>query len=84
MGTESVKKANDTIMEGVQCLNSFLLRPNSDCVEFKKGKNIAKNKKLRFAKNIFIFACSRVGYCSGGQYGSEKPCGEGVLAKKSF
>ena len=51
----------------------------------KNGEKRAKNEKLRFAKiTIFFFACSRVGHCSGGQYGSEKPCGKGVLAKKIF
>ena len=51
----------------------------------KKMEKRAKNEKSRFAKNnFFIFACSRVGHYSGGQYGSEKPCGEGVLAKNIF
>ena len=45
----------------------------------KKGGKRAKNKKLRF-----VLACSRVGNVSGGQYGPEKLCGEGVLAKIVF
>ena len=50
----------------------------------KRGKR-AKNENLHFAKKtFFIFARLPVGHCSGGQYGSVKPCGEGVLAKKIF
>ena len=45
MGTMGVKEANDTIMEGAQCLNALL----------KKEKKRAKNEKLRFAKNTFLF-----------------------------
>ena len=45
----------------------------------------AKNEKLLFAKKyFFILACSRDGNVSGGQYGPEKPCGEGVLDKIFF
>ena len=50
-----VGEANDTIMGGVQCLNSLLLHPNSDCVEFKKMEKRAKNENSRFAKNTFAF-----------------------------
>ena len=35
-------------------------------------------------KNFFIFACSWLVHSSGGQYGSEKSRGVGVLAKKFF
>ena len=40
--------------------------------------------KFRLQKKLFFFACSRVVNFSGGQYGSEKPCVEGVLGKKIF
>ena len=41
-GTVGVGEVNDTIMGGVQCLNSILLHPNSDSVELKKRKIRAK------------------------------------------
>ena len=50
----------------------------------KRGKKEKKIKNCVLQKKLFFFACSRVGHCSGGQCGSEKSCGEGVLAKKNF
>ena len=67
-------------------LKLIFVAPKFRLRELKKGEKRAKNEKLRFAikKLFFFFACSRVGHHSGGQYGSEKSCGEGVLAKKIF
>ena len=50
----------------------------------KRGKKEHKMKNCVLQKKLFFFACSRVGHCFGGQYGSEKSYGEGVLAKKNF
>ena len=50
----------------------------------KNGKKEQKMKNRVLQKKLFSFACSRTGHYSGGQYGSEKSCGEVVLAKKIF
>ena len=50
----------------------------------RQNETEAKCRHGAFYLADFIFACSRVGNGSGRQYGSEKSCGEGVLAKKIF
>ena len=78
VGTVGVEEANDTIMIPYTHFYSTQIQIASS---LKIGQKRAKND---CKKNFFIFACSRVGHCYGRQYGSEKSCGEGVLAKKVF
>ena len=53
MGPGVVEEANDTIMGGVQCLNSLLLAPKSDCVEINRREKRVKNEKTRIKKDIY-------------------------------
>ena len=50
----------------------------------KREKKSKKEKSAFCKKNFFSFACSQVGHSSGGQYGSKKSCGKGVIDKKFF
>ena len=66
-------------------LKLIFVAPKFRLSRVQNGEKRAKNEKLHLAKKkIFIFASLRVGHCFGGQYGSEKTCGEGVLAKNFF
>ena len=52
MGTIGVKKTNNTIMGGVQCLNALLLAPKSDCVEMNRREKRVKQWNNACKKNI--------------------------------